>query len=32
MKYAGNELSVQARLATAESCEACRNQKIIDRA
>jgi hypothetical protein len=31
MKYAGNDFSVQANLASAKSSEACRNQKIIDR-
>jgi hypothetical protein len=31
MKYAVNDLSVQANLAPAKLSEACRNQKIIDR-
>jgi len=31
MKYAGNDLSVKADLASAKLSEACRSQKIIDR-
>ncbi|MBS1179821.1 MAG: hypothetical protein H6R06_4233 [Proteobacteria bacterium] len=31
MTYAGNDLSVQASLASAKLSEACRNQKSIDR-
>jgi len=31
MKHTGNDLSVQANLASAKFSEACRNQEIIDR-